>query len=173
MINRAFLIVTLTGLLFACASTDGTKQRAAVEDRGSRIIDQSEARAFGTGIDAATSMRALNDPQNPLSVRLIYFEYNSSEVQPQFRRTIEAHAQFLVANPQVTLVLEGHADERGSREYNLALGERRAIVIKRQMTLLGASAAQLRTTSYGEERPADEGHNEFSWSQNRRTELIY
>jgi len=175
MINRLYLIIILTCLVSACASTDEKQQTTQVEDRGTRATttDQSAARAYGTGTDAATSMRALNDPQSPLSVRIIYFEFDSSEIRPQFRQAIEAHAVFLAANPDVILILEGHADERGSREYNLALGERRAIVVKRQMTLLGAPASQLRTTSYGEERPAVEGHDEFSWSQNRRTELIY
>ncbi len=175
MTNRLFLIVILTSFLSACASTEEKKQTTKVEDRGTTVAttDQSDARAYGTGTDAATGMRALDDPQSPLSVRIIYFEYDSSEIQLQFREAIEAHAVFLAANPNVILALEGHADERGSREYNLALGERRAIVVKRQMTLLGASASQIRTTSYGEGRPAAEGHDEFSWSQNRRSELIY
>ncbi len=103
----------------------------------------------------------------------IYFDYDSSEIQAQFRETIEAHAALLLANPSVFVSLEGHADERGSREYNLALGERRSQTVKRQMILLGVPSTQVRTTSYGEERPVSEGHEEFAWSQNRRVEIIY
>jgi peptidoglycan-associated lipoprotein len=79
----------------------------------------------------------------------------------------------MAANPNVVVTLEGHADERGSREYNLALGERRAESVRRQMAILGASGSQFRVVSYGEERPAIDGHDEYAWSQNRRVEIIY
>jgi peptidoglycan-associated lipoprotein len=118
-------------------------------------------------------MSSLDDPQSLLAVRIIYFEYDSSDIKSEDRATIEAHAAYLVANPNTNVTLEGHADERGSREYNLALGERRAQTVKRQMTLLGASPNQISTVSYGEERPAIEGHDDYSWSQNRRVEIIY
>lgn len=178
MIKRLLLIILASSLLAACSATGKKDEGATVEDRSTTgTADDtgagSNAQAYGTGPDAATSMRALDDPQSPLSVRIIYFDYDSSDVQPQFRNAIEAHAAFLAANPNVVLSMEGHADERGSREYNLALGERRSITVKRQMVLLGASAAQIRTISYGEERPVEEGHDEYVWSQNRRVELIY
>ena len=87
--------------------------------------------------------------------------------------TIEAHSTYLSQNPGTTIVLEGHADERGSREYNLALAERRAQSVKQQMVLLGAASSQLRLVSYGEERPEVDGHDESSWQQNRRVEILY
>ena len=86
---------------------------------------------------------------------------------------LEAHANYLAQNPNVTIALEGHADERGPREYNLALGERRSQSVKSQMMVFGPSASQLRSTSYGEERPASDSHDEQGWSQNRRVEIIY
>ena len=118
-------------------------------------------------------MSELDDPQNPLSVRTIYFEFDSSEMQNQFRDVVEAHSTFLISNQETVIFLEGHADERGSREYNLALGEHRSQTLKRQMVLLGVPSRQLRTISYGEERPVSAEHDEFAWSQNRRVEIIY
>ncbi len=181
MTYKHVLLILMIGLFSACTTTMDKSDSATVEDRGSAAgvssgssdSDSSGARSYGTGADSATSMTALDDPQSPLSVRIIYFEFDSSEIQPQFRDTIEAHAAFLMANPNVVVSLEGHADERGSREYNLALGERRSQTVKRQMVLLGASPSQIRSTSYGEERPVSEEHDEFAWSQNRRVEIIY
>jgi peptidoglycan-associated lipoprotein len=86
---------------------------------------------------------------------------------------VDAHATYLASHPGTTITLEGHADERGSREYNLALGERRALALRRQLVLLGATAGQIRTVSYGEERPVAEGHDEQSYSLNRRAEILY
>jgi len=180
MTLKPVLIILAVSVLAACSTTGGKPGAAAVEDRSAAVgrdgdtdTGDASARTYGAGTGSATSMTALDDPGSPLSVRIIYFEFDSSEIQSQFRETIEAHAVFLVANPGVVVALEGHADERGSREYNLALGERRSRTVKRQMTLLGVPSSQIRTTSYGEERPAVEGHDEFAWSQNRRVEIIY
>lgn len=183
MAYKNVCIVILLGLLSACETTGNKSDTSAgVEDKGASVSrsgdssgsdDGGSARSYGTGEDSATSMTALDDPQSPLSVRIIYFDYDSSDIQSQFRETVEAHAAFLIANPSVVVALEGHADERGSREYNLALGERRSQAVKRQLVLLGTPSSQIRTTSYGEERPVSEEHDEFAWSQNRRVEIIY
>lgn len=174
--NTKFIIILIfTAFLFACESTPEKADDAvvAIEDQGTDLDDATNAQAYGTDEDDRSSISSLDDPQSLLAVRIIYFEYDSSEIKPDDRATIEAHAAYLVANPNTNMTLEGHADERGSREYNLALGERRAQVIKRQLTLLGASPSQLRTISYGEERPAIDEHDDYSWSQNRRVEIIY
>ena len=177
--NKNLMIVLIfTAFLFACESTpEKADDAVAVEDQGTSLsdaeTDDSEAQAYGTDDDDRSGMSSLDDPQSLLSVRIIYFEYDSSDVKSGDRPTVEAHASYLVANPDTSITLEGHADERGSREYNLALGENRAHTIKRQMTLLGASPSQIRTVSYGEERPALDDHDDYSWSQNRRVEIIY
>ena len=175
--NKNLMIVLIfTAFLFACESTpEKADDAVAVEDQGTDLseADDSEAQAYGTEDDDLSAMSSLDDPTSLLSVRIIYFEYDSSDIRPEYRQTVEAHAAYLTANPSTTLTLEGHADERGSREYNLALGERRAQSIKRQMTLLGASTNQIRTVSYGEERPSIDGHDETAWSENRRVEIIY
>jgi len=108
-----------------------------------------------------------------LAKRTVYFEYDRSVVLEQDRSILEAHAQYLSQNPGAAVTLEGHSDERGTREYNLALGERRANSVRQFMSLLGASGQQLRTVSFGEERPAARGNNEEAWAQNRRVEIIY
>lgn len=174
MAYKNVLIILMMGLFTACSTTKDENASANVEDKGAvSDRDDTGTKSYGTGSRGRTSMTALDDPQSPLSVRIIYFDYDSSEIQSQFRDTIEAHAAYLIANPDVVMSLEGHADERGSREYNLALGERRSQTVKRQMVVLGASSSQIRSTSYGEERPVSEEHDEFAWSQNRRVELIY
>lgn len=168
---RLILILALAGLLTACGGSSQEKGGAEVVDGTAGSEDG--AKTFGAGQDDVNGANALNDPASPLSVRILYFEYDSSEVLPAYKEVLEAHANYLAQNPNVSVALEGHADERGTREYNLALGERRAQSVKSQMMVFGPSASQLRTTSYGEERPVTDAHSEEAWSQNRRVEIIY
>ncbi|MBT8137458.1 MAG: peptidoglycan-associated lipoprotein Pal [Gammaproteobacteria bacterium] len=111
--------------------------------------------------------------QQLLGQRTLYFDFDTSEIRREFVDIIEAHARNLARNPSQRIMLEGHCDERGSREYNIGLGERRAHAVRRALLLQGVSASQVSTVSYGEERPADPGHNESAWSRNRRVEIIY
>ncbi|MEZ5582265.1 MAG: peptidoglycan-associated lipoprotein Pal [Candidatus Competibacteraceae bacterium] len=107
------------------------------------------------------------------SDRVIYFDFDSFEIRPEYRPTVEAHARYLLDNPGAATVLEGHADERGTREYNIALGERRAEAVRQLMSAYGISPQQVRTLSYGEERPAVDGRDESSYALNRRVEIVY
>lgn len=183
MTKRIMLLVLLGLFISACTTTPE-------QDQGPEVIDKtggadaagdgagaaetgSEAQAFGAEGDQAAALQELDNPESLLSVRVIYFDYDSTTVLQQFEEIIRAHAGFLQANPGVVTTLEGHADERGSREYNLALGERRALAVKQQLAVLGASPEQVRTVSYGEERPADPGHDEQAWGLNRRVEFVY
>jgi peptidoglycan-associated lipoprotein len=104
---------------------------------------------------------------------VVYFDFDSSDIRADFNSLLAAHGQYLSANAGVQLRLEGHADERGSREYNIGLGERRAQAVRRVLMLQGATADQLTTVSYGEERPAVFGSDEESYNLNRRVELVY
>ena len=169
-------------IAIAGCTTTGTQpgsQSAAVEDQSTAADTStgSNVQTYGAGGRSTTGMNPLEDPSHPLynllHERTIYFDYDKSDIQEQYRDIIEAHATYLSEHPDVTVTLEGHADERGSREYNLALGERRAIAVQRQLTLLGVPAAQINTVSYGEERPVAMGHDESSWSKNRRVEIVY
>lgn len=179
MIARLFMIMALAGLLPGCGSGPFKQEQPAevldLRDPEAVADDSGDAgvTTYGTDAGATPAFSRLDDPESPLSVRVIYFEYDSSRIQPQYRFAIEAHAAWLSANPGTVITLEGHADERGSREYNLALGERRAQTIKAQLRLLGVAPEQLRLVSYGEERPAADGHDETAWQQNRRVEILY
>ena len=104
--------------------------------------------------------------------KIVYFDLDQSSIKEEYRAVLAAHAAKLAANPSMSLRLEGHADERGSREYNIGLGERRAQAVKRALMLNGVSASALETISFGEEKPAAQGTGEGSWSQNRRVELV-
>ncbi len=192
LINLGILLSALF-LLSACSTTgdideDGASGAdVAVEDRsaassgidsdsvsGEAFGDGSEAQVVaGSGSDQYQGDEALNDPSSPLYNKVVYFEYDSSSVRQEDLVTLEAHAAYLGEHPNATVRLEGHTDERGSREYNLALGERRAIAVRQILMLQGAGINQFQVTSYGEERPDLEGYDDSAWQQNRRVELIY
>jgi len=113
------------------------------------------------------------DPSQGELANIIYFDFDSSELQPEDAETVARHAMLLTNDPQLSVRLEGHADERGSREYNIGLGERRAQTVRRLLLIQGASAGQISTVSFGEERPAGFGSTEEAWAQNRRVEIKY
>lgn len=113
------------------------------------------------------------DPASPLSKRSIYFDFDSFTVKDEYRSVIEAHAAYLMQKPQSRAILQGNADSRGSREYNLALGQKRAEVVRRVMTLLGVQDEQLEAISFGEEKPRAQGDAEADHAENRRTDIVY
>ena len=130
--------------------------------------------AYGAGSGSEmTGDPALDDPSSPLSKRVIYFRYDSYEVLPEYQSIVTAHANYLASHQDRTVILEGHADERGSPEYNIALGEQRGKAVSSMMQFQGASIHQLQVVSFGEEKPAVNGHDESAWQQNRRVELSY
>jgi peptidoglycan-associated lipoprotein len=108
-----------------------------------------------------------------LAQKVIYFDFDKSDIRPEFNNLIAAHARNLTAHPNLKLKLEGNTDERGTREYNIGLGERRAQAVRRAMMLQGVAESQLTTVSFGAERPAVEGDDESAWAKNRRVELVY
>jgi peptidoglycan-associated lipoprotein len=177
------LAVILPALaLFGCTSVDSlSKEGEDQQGLSPEEMEALDAESHGVGDSGGLQGRALgsggsgdlNDPNSPLSTRVIYFEYDSDEVKEEYRAAVEAHVAYLTSHPDTVMTLEGHADERGSREYNLALGERRAMALRRQMGVLGASTGQIRTVSFGEERPAMDGHDESAFSMNRRVEIVY
>lgn len=164
-----FITLSVT-LLFGCASPK-PKDGAAVEDRSGASTGADTSGAQGGGI----SGDPFNDPSSPLykQKRTIYFALDSSEVSSDDRPTVSAHGKYLASNAGQRVTLEGHADERGSREYNLALGESRANAVRQLLLAEGAAANQIQTLSYGEEKPAEDGHDEDAWQYNRRVEFVY
>ncbi|WP_297808999.1 peptidoglycan-associated lipoprotein Pal [uncultured Methylophaga sp.] len=182
---KLFAIILPLFALAACSSSPDKGMQEGdvlVEDRGAESagVDGQGADGEDMGAEAKVVVgedqyagNELNDPDSPLSNRTVYFEYDSDVVRNEDQQTLQAHAAYLAENPNLTVRLEGHTDERGSREYNLALGERRALSVRRILMLQGASIDQFQVTSFGEERPAEEGGDEYAWSQNRRVELVY
>ncbi len=168
---RLIAILMLAALMGACARqttpepeppapTPPPVEQAPVE------TDRLDPRDF-------SDARNLDNPDSLLSQRVVYFEFDRSNIRAQFRPIIEAHAQYLRANPSARIILEGHADERGSREYNLGLGERRGNSVSEAMTANNASSRQMEVVSYGEERPVCRDSNEDCWQRNRRVEIVY
>ena len=115
----------------------------------------------------------LTDPKSILSKRSVYFDYDSFEVKAEFKDLVTAHAKFLAANSKFKMLIQGNTDDRGSREYNLALGQKRADAMKKMLILLGAREEQVESVSLGEEKPKNEGQSEAAWAENRRGDMLY
>lgn len=163
-------VAVLAALAAGCSSTaTGPEQGAApVETRSAGVAPVIAGSAQGTMLPAV-----LTDPKSILSKRSVYFDYDSFEVKAEFKDLVAAHAKFLADNRQFKILIQGNTDERGSREYNLALGQKRADALKKMLVLLGAREDQIESVSLGEEKPKGEGHDESSWAQNRRADILY
>lgn len=157
--KKVGLSILLVSLLAACASQKPKEETAA----------QPAAEAP----KAAMAADPLNDPNSVLSKRSAYFPFDVSVVQDADKPMLQAHAKYLGEHADRKVRVEGNCDERGSTEYNIGLGQRRADGVKKVLVLDGANASQVTTISYGEEKPAATGHNEESWKQNRRADLNY
>jgi peptidoglycan-associated lipoprotein len=144
---------------------------AAASDAGSDSGFVTRDQGGGGGGIAVSPLEA--ERARLMQQLVVYFDYDEAEILPEFNALLQAHGQFLAQNPNSQLRLEGHADERGSREYNIGLGELRAQAVRRVLMLQGAASQQLQTVSYGEERPAQTGSDDESWRLNRRVELVY
>ena len=177
---RSILIILIASLtLVAC----GGGRKSVNENLDVQTVDGTlggdDANSSGLLGGSSTSSTGLNDGGSGgaagdlLSSRVIYFEYNSSALTLESEAIVQAHAQYLANAPGVGIILEGHGDERGTREYNLALGEDRAKEVANLMQVLGISRGRIQTISYGEERPVSLGSDESAWSLNRRVEILY
>jgi peptidoglycan-associated lipoprotein len=170
--KRLVIPAALALLVAACSSTPegGDQSGAPVE---SRAGGPSVATVTTGGVDGGRLPAVLTDPKSILSKRSVYFDYDSYEVKAEYKDLVTAHAKFLTENRQFRMLIQGNTDERGSREYNLALGQKRADAIKKMMALLGAREDQLEAVSLGEEKPKNEGHGEAAWAENRRGDMLY
>jgi len=181
--NKIFWPVLFALTLSACGTKGGTE--ATVEDRtggttattpagGAESTGVSGAGVAGSAIagsDAAGDPR--KDPASPLSKRSIFFDFDSYVVKDEYRPALEAHAGYLMAKRDARVILQGNADERGSREYNLALGQKRAEAVRKALAVLGVGDAQLEAVSFGEEKPRNEADTEAAYAENRRTDVVY
>jgi len=172
---KQLIIPALLALLIAgCSSTPDAPEQggAPVESRpGSNA--PSVATVTAGGIANSKLPPELTDPKNILSKRSIYFDYDKFDVKAEYKDLVSAHAKFLANNRQFKMLIQGNTDERGSREYNLALGQKRADSIKKMLTLLGAREEQVESVSLGEEKPKNEGQNDAAWAENRRGDMLY
>lgn len=166
----AALSIALT-LLAGCSSQPAAPEQAGagVEDRSPSTVATPVAAGQANPYDIA----ALKDPKSPLAKRSIHFDYDSFVIKSEYQSLLEHHARFLAANAQMKMLIQGNADERGSREYNLALGQKRAEAIKKALMLLGGREDQLESVSLGEEKPACADATESCWAQNRRGDMLY
>lgn len=163
----------LATLLAGCASTDTAKDqsRAAVEDRtGKKAGSSGDGRILTPSV---TEVNPLTDPNNILSKRSVFFDYDSDAIKTEYQALVEAHAKYLSGNKSAKAFIQGNADDRGSREYNLALGQRRADAVRKAMSVLGAADGQMEAVSFGEEKPRATCGDESCWSQNRRADIVY
>jgi peptidoglycan-associated lipoprotein len=177
---RAFWYpVMASALLFGCATeeqkpaatapVEAAKPAAKPQAVESKPVTQVQAgSASGRGAFAA-----LKDPNNILSKRSVYFDFDKFDIKDEFKPLIEAHGKFLRENATAKMLIQGNADERGSREYNVGLGQRRSDAVKKMLMLLGAREAQIESVSLGEEKPSCNEHTEACWAKNRRDDMLY
>ena len=161
---RIGFAVAMVGALAACHS-------------GVKLDEGANKGAIGTQPDAnavqQVNVDPLNDPNSPLAKRSIYFDFDSYAVRDDYQPLLQQHAQYLKSHPDRHVLIQGNTDERGTSEYNLALGQKRAEAVRRAMSLLGVADTQMEAVSLGKEKPQATGHDEESWAQNRRADLVY
>ncbi len=170
---KQLIIPALLALLIAgCSSTpDAPEQSGAPVE--SRTGGNGVATVTAGGLDGRNLPAVLTDPKSILSKRSVYFDYDKYEVRAEYKDLVTAHAKFLADNRQFKMLIQGNTDDRGSREYNLALGQKRSDAVKKMLTLLGAREEQVESVSLGEEKPKNEGQNEAAWAENRRGDMLY
>lgn len=172
--NKLLIPALLSALILGCSSTPIPDENggAPVESR-SGSSNTGVAPVVAGGVDANGLPRELTDPKSKLSQRSIYFDLDKYDVKDEYKDLVAAHAKYLVEHRGFKVLLQGNTDERGSREYNLSLGQKRSDAVKRSLVLLGAKEDQVESVSLGEEKPKNAGHDEAAWSENRRADILY
>lgn len=160
------LLVLAVGALSACHS--GVKLNEGANPNGSAVGAQTTPNAV-----TQVTVDPLNDPNSPLAKRSVYFDFDDYTVKPEYTQLLKLHADYLKSHPQRHVRIQGNTDERGSSEYNLALGQKRSEAVRRELVLFGVPDSQLEAISFGKEKPVATGHDEASWAQNRRADLAY
>jgi len=176
--RKILMVLMLATALISAGGCAGKKPKPG-PSQSTEVGNNSGADSAGAGTDAANAgtVGSEDDVAGPqgglLAKRVIYFDFDSSDIRNEYVDVIAAHGRFLASNATVRVRLEGHTDERGSREYNIGLGERRAQTVRRALALQGVQESQVTTVSYGEERPAAAGSDDNAYSKNRRVEIVY
>lgn len=176
--RNIFFVALIAAALVGCSTTP-TTEAPVVDKTGAGAAGAAGAQTSGTGAGGVSGSATgsatspLRDPNNILSKRSVYFDYDSFVVKDEYKPLVEAHARWLQAHADARMTIQGNTDERGSREYNIALGQKRADALKRMMVLLGARDSQIETVSFGKEKPKNPGHDESAWAENRRDDIVY
>ena len=168
-----FVAIAATSLLFSACSTTKLDEKPPVEDRSGKTSAGMPADTRTVNTVDTGSVDPLNDPKGILAKRSVYFDYDSYSVKSEFNPTVEAHAKYLVANKARKIIIQGNTDERGGREYNLALGQKRSEAVRQAMSLLGVPESQIEAVSLGKEKPKALGSDEAAWAENRRADIVY
>jgi peptidoglycan-associated lipoprotein len=173
-LKKIVMSIAMAALVAACGSQE-VKKDVPVADRTTPTTQPTKPTTSTTSptTQPAITANPLTDPKNILSKRSVYFDFDSNVVKDEFRGLVQSHAKYMVDRKDSRIRVEGNCDERGSREYNLALGQRRAESVKKVMTVLGVQEGRIETVSFGEEKPASAGHDETAWAQNRRGDIKY
>ncbi len=171
MIRTLSITVILAAALAACSSTPLTTPPAPATSP--QIVPAPPSASTAQSTVATVTLDPLDDPKSTLAGRSVYFAYDDFSIEPKYQPLVQAHGQYLQTHAAVQIRVEGNTDERGSREYNLSLGDKRAQIVAKQLALMGAKPAQIEAASYGEERPKAEGHDETAWAENRRADIRY
>ncbi len=168
-LKQLIIPAILAALITGCSSTpDADQNGAPVESRDNGIATVDANNLDGRGLP-----RELTDPKSILSKRSVYFDYDKYDVKAEYKDLVAAHAKFLTNNRKFKMLVQGNTDDRGSREYNLALGQKRADSMKKMLTLLGAGEDQVEAVSLGEEKPKNEGADDAARAENRRGDMLY
>ena len=182
MISRSLLIALPMLALGACSSTSEMDSDSMKSDIAQPVEQAVEAAVENNTVqtDTIEAVEVLTPEEimvqkysSAILDTTIYFDFDRSMIKPELTKILDAHAAYLVENPEKSVTIEGHADEKGTPEYNIALGERRAVAVATYLESMGAEESQITVVSYGEEKPAALGHDEAAWSANRRAELVY
>ncbi|MDY7576027.1 peptidoglycan-associated lipoprotein Pal [Actimicrobium sp. CCI2.3] len=168
-----FAIVAASVLLFSACSSTKLDEKPPVEDRSGSTAMAAPVDTRAVNPVNAGSTDPLNDPQGVLAKRSVYFDYDSYVVKDEFKSVLNAHARYLNANKSRKIIIQGNTDDRGGREYNLALGQKRSEAVRQAMSLMGVSESQLEAVSLGKEKPKATGTDEASFAENRRADIVY
>ncbi len=182
--KKILFVALLASILSACSSVPlEEKKDVPVVDMSLNkdvvLVDKSPASSVVAPVNAGTQYdsnglpKELTDPGSILSTRVIYFDFDEFVIKPEYRDLVVAHGKFMVNNKKFSVMLQGHSDERGSSEYNLALGQKRSEAVLKALNNLGVTDSQVEAVSYGEEKPEDPNSNEEAWAKNRRVEILY
>jgi peptidoglycan-associated lipoprotein len=183
--NKHLIVGILLAVSLAACSSKPVKEapKPAVEDKSPKTTQTAPPKAPEPAApetattkpmtESTITVNPLKDPNNILSQRSVFFDFDKDEVKPEYRPLVEAHAKYLLAHPDARVFLQGNTDERGTREYNLSLGQRRSVAVKKVMNLLGVQDKQIETVSYGEEKANPNCRDEACWKANRHADIVY